>query len=263
MAIFQRYTIFLGILAISAFLPICAQTYNYEAEMEKFINANEANSWVIVTPSSKPYPSYPQGLIRNNGPVVFHDGQAPTQPEGEWLALIEQDGQWRLEPTLLHINRTYDSLTDAAGETTGIVIESSEHPDAIAFLQHPQIKPGLLETPEKAMWAAQQDGEAQSPLFRFEFLNYAYQLNTSAIDAEFQRITYTFNDGLQASELSVGPVSSIRNIWIGDLDRDAIADILIWTDDGYNVSPACVFLSSNAKQNELVERAGCHITSGC
>jgi hypothetical protein len=195
-------------------------------------------------------------------PGEYHDGEAPKVPGIGWFALQIQDGRWQLVPTELKSERVKDLLLDEGEQKTGVKI-SSLHQDAIAFLRMPALKPGLVNAVKNMPFkkdAPLHIAPKQKPV-RIYFNRQPY-----VIEASSSYVTIT--NGEQSTvleQLDYGEDSELNRfhlVWAGDLDQDGKLD-LITSHTAYSAGALCVYLSSQASKNNVLEQVDCHSGAGC
>lgn len=231
--------------------------------------------FVIVQPNEQLFP----GGGRASTP--YHADEAPGRGQKDWLALIQKDGHWYLETTLLEVKRAQDPVLDIdGGPDTGLVISSRKYPEALALMKHPALKSGRLNTPDQPIHQFMELTRPQRLLHNFELNDQVYWLELLASDYGehgdaykpdqlFMHLTKPEKPALDMSDLAVNENwelnAKIEAVWTGDLDNDGRADLIVWK-SGYNFSGLCLYLSSISApgtNGELPEPTGCQIGVGC
>lgn len=199
----------------------------------------------------------------------FHGDEVAPGAAGEWFALaLEETGGASLERVRVTISTEHDAILDDDDEETGKRVETSNGRDAAVLIR------GLASLREGPV-----DTVAANLTLRpgVEHRLGAYTLNltcTASTAAEYRcplavredkdrQTIATYAAWSRENELTFGSEHEPVVLWAGDLDRDGRLDLLVDTSDHYNVSEVALYLSSIARNGELVRRAANFRTTGC
>lgn len=183
----------------------------------------------------------------------------------QWLALVQNDSTFELQPAQLEITPFYDPVNDKGRQVRSGREVRGEHQHTLLFITGmDKLKLGIVDT-----------------------VGYPSQviLPNTSVDLQYKGKTYTLtasgdsvqNESSESYSLKnySWSVSSIRNgkkitqqlasdedfesaiyvlLWAGDLDRDGIPDLLADLSNHYNTSQVALFLSSRADKGKLYKR---------
>lgn len=219
-------------------------------------------------------------------PGEFH-GDEPVARHGEhWLALRRNDQEAALVAARLTVTPVFDAVLDAPGDSSGRAVASDAGDEqVITFLRGPGLRSGPVLAAEVEEMAAV---VGDAPAWHLHLGGHAYRIATrcrvagagrdadsAAPDAIQCEVTLHHADGRQqtlvrmggyrdtASILRPGDDATPALLFAGDLDRDGRLDLVFDTTDHYNVSRPTLFLSSAARDGELVGAAAQYQSVGC
>jgi hypothetical protein len=197
----------------------------------------------------------------------FHGDEVPAKSSGEqWLGLFSTPNGFELLPTKITVNYVHDSIMDR-DETikTGKEVMTDKKLQPIFLIKGSiPLKPGLVKT----VFAGKTTFSPNSLPLSFYLEDESgdtYRISIakrSDRETKYHAILVWLNDISQ----EISPCcadNSTELLWAGDLDRDGKLDLLINISNHYNVSIPTLFLSSPAKQNNLVEPVAQFVTTGC
>lgn len=216
-------------------------------------------------------------------PGQFH-GDEPVARDGEtWLALRASADAASLSSTRLRVQAVEDPLVDEAGQTSGRRVSSALEPDpdaegaqVVAYLRGSGLAAGKVTTariPERGY-----DGTL--PTYRIEFAGRDYRIRTQCPpmrgDPPVARCAVLLADAggveqalMQADArrendiVLLGDDATPKLLFAGDLDRDGKLDLIFDITDHYNVSRPTLFLSSRARDGELLHAVSTFESVGC
>jgi len=195
---------------------------------------------------------------------AFHGSEVPARDGDEWLGLFCNQDSCTVAPTRVRVERFRD-MSDGENETTGRSVSIDGLPDELVCLLKnvPGIEAGSVPTvPDRDIV---DDRDKATVVYN----GVTYHLRRSlpepnALDdparlllrgegkVQTIAVEYKLDDG--------GPVWTVQ--WAGDLDRDGRLDLIV-SCDGYNFSALELFLSSKAREGELVRAVATIHHVGC
>lgn len=216
-------------------------------------------------------------------PGQFH-GDEPVARDGEtWLALRASADAASLSSTRLRVQAVEDPLLDEAGQTSGRRVSSALEPDpdaegaqVVAYLRGSGLAAGKVipaRIPERS-----QDGAL--PSYRIEFAGRDYRIRTQCppmrgdppvarcavllADAAGVEQALMQADARRESDIVLlGDDATPKLLFAGDLDRDGRLDLIFDVSDHYNVTRPTLFLSSQARDGELLHAVSTYESVGC
>lgn len=214
-------------------------------------------------------------------PGQFH-GDEPVARDGEpWLALRASGDAASLTPTRIRVQAVEDPIMDEPGQATGRRVSSALEPDpdaegaqVVTYLRGKGLAAGVV-TPARI----QEDGASGLPDYRFEHAGQAYRIGTKCGPQPEQQalacaVLLIAPDGAEQvlmrapgqreeGRVMLGDDASPKLLFAGDLDRDGRPDLIFDVTDHYNVSRPTLFLSSRARDGELLHAASTYESVGC
>ena len=202
---------------------------------------------------------------------TFHGDEVSAKSGEVWLGLYSTPEGYSLIPSRLTVETIYDPVVDSPGEKTGkvVTVDEEAHPlfliKGLETYQSESIKTVSTEqeilSPGKSLdlrLGNQNEhhltayGEGNIGPNGFTSLdNYSLELSKGQLSQEL--LTYDSTNG------------AIPNLlWVGDLDGDNQLDLLINATPHYAIySAPMLFLSSMAKDGNLVQKVAIFIATGC
>ncbi len=202
---------------------------------------------------------------------VFHGDEVSAESGEVWLGLYLTPDGYTLIPSRIAVETVYDPFVDNAGEKTGkmVSVEGQIRPlFLIKGLEAPQtgsiktlsaegtiLGPGKslnlrLDVRNESHLTAYGEGDVGPNGFT-SLENYSLELSKGHISQE-----------LFAYSSTNGAIPTL--LWAGDLDGDNLLDLVINATPHYTVSSApMLFLSSMAKDGNLVQKVAIFIAAGC
>ena len=199
------------------------------------------------------------------GMVSYFLGNGPWASwSGQWLALLERDGGFELREVSVTSSRDEKPI---CGDI-GFKVDASPAPGALLLRGFPGIKAGPVVTgfhgtkflhPGEWLsgslgghdhWALVAFGTVRPPLHDVQYTDYEIWMTGAGRQATVFSLERLDGDGLP------------EILWVGDLDRDLVADIVADLRTHYNVHHYVLFLSSLAQTGLVVEAASLYF-GGC
>lgn len=207
---------------------------------------------------------------------TFHGDEVRAVTGERWLSLTKVGDAFRLEPVTLQIDRVHDEIVDESEkERSGKAVSIRPELEGVALVRGAGLVGGPVVTAGEGMSL---EPFTEKPL---------------ALDAAHYKIAFRCEpappiDGQKQErcELSISSEGTTQNLaafrayeeqgqrefaaehppnvlWAGDLDHDGRLDLLIDTSDHYNVAVISLFLSSRAREGELVGNPVHFSATGC
>ena len=202
---------------------------------------------------------------------AFHGDEVSAKSGEIWLGLYSTPDGYTLTPSRITVETVYDPFVDNAGEKTGkaVSVEGQTRPlFLIKGLDVPKRKyvttlsaEGAILNPGKSLDLRLEGknenhltayGEGDIGPNRFTPLkNYSLELYKGQLSQELVAYSSTY-----------GAIPTL--LWAGDLDGDNQLDLVINATPHYTVySAPMLFLSSMAKDGNLVQRVAIFVATGC
>lgn len=217
-------------------------------------------------------------------PTLYHGEEIDAKTGETWWGLYQDGEGFTLRPTVIKVDRVYDPMGDEDGEATGKKVTAAgieqpmllihglpdpkEGPVKSSFSGSRFVFPGDYED-LPCDWRSDQDDQNSGDDYHLSALgtgldgkywpvitdyNLMLYRNTSNGGGETQRLTFT-----ERCDMDGRPVM----LWAGDLDGDGKLDLLMDLTDHYNITALTLFLSTSAKEGEIVGKAAELVTYGC
>ena len=202
---------------------------------------------------------------------VFHGDEVSAESGEVWLGLYSTPDGYALITSRITVETVYDPLVDNPGEKTGKVVSVAEQTRPLFLIKGLEVPKtesiNTLSTEQTVLNPGKSlnlrlDGENEYHLMAYgegdigpngftSLENYSIELSKGQSSQEL--LTYDSTNGAIPTLL-----------WAGDLDGDNQLDLLINATPHYTVYSAPVlFLSSMAKDGNLVQRVAIFIATGC
>ena len=223
-----------------------------------------AVAWAVSVSGNSQTPTRVPVVIIEVG--IFHGEDIPELPQTQFTGLFRQGDSYVLAMATVSVAPAVDELVDKPGEMTGKEIKIAGPGEAIfAISGNPMANMGSVRTA-----SAGQALDLLRSAHTWEFLGQNYKLGTVNAGAEesgFKGAQLQFSSGSVNQVLfelpEGGDDPGWTLMWAGDLDGDGKLDLYMDVSDHYNVSEKRLFLSSLAKDGELVREVAVLRTVGC
>lgn len=210
-------------------------------------------------------------------PGDYHGDEIAAEDGTTWFALVQDDhGGARLEPRRVSIESVNDPVLDAEDGATGKRVGAGQD-DVLFYVRD---LPGVASGPVATAYAGRGDPLSLAGLDRgfllFDRDAGRLRLDCTGTDDTRDCVLVLSHDGRQQalghwsadaaagdSQITLGSDAWPHLRWAGDIDRDGRLDLLIDMTDHYNVSAPTLFLSTQAKDGELVGAAAELRSVGC
>jgi hypothetical protein len=214
-------------------------------------------------------------------PGTYHSHEVDPAQQGTWFGLVEVSDGLELRQVEVRISKAFDGIRDSSKSDSstwsGRKVSTTKEESLVLLIRGlPDLKAGPVKTwfcgrtevlPELSLRIGQ-FGRTYRVLLsaKGDIRNPSSQL--SGIDNYTLRLNVYKEGEWKSQDLVAGrymsPVEdSIALLWAGDLDNDGKPDFLIDTGGHYNVTEYKLYLSSCAKEGELVSCVACFRRVGC
>jgi len=205
-------------------------------------------------------------------PGKYHKEEIPDKiTTQDWFGIFKENGNYMVEKTTINILSVHDAIVDNEGEKTGKKIISNNNKECyllmnnISYLTEIKIdtiltKPTIIH-PEKPFsyqtnnieYTLSATADEYNPLnkdnlfFNPKNYNLFLEKNTNGvITKQLLLFENRFDDQIT------------KILFIGDIDGDTIPDLLIDSANHYNASVPTLYLSKEAKTNEILKIVSLH-----
>ncbi len=211
-------------------------------------------------------------------PGEWHGQTITAQPGDDWWGIFPEGDGVTLQRAPVTITSVHDPMMDREGETTGKKVTIGQESTPLLLihgLKEPAEGPILSATLEPPDWPSEQSTRLRQNAFLFPGQTHRLTLPTDKIrltavgtaheDPEFH---YVYLDNYQIKMYRgeeketisqalttiprMGDLGEPYLIWAGDIDRDGKIDLIYDLTDHYIKTHLALFLSSAAKEGELV-----------
>lgn len=210
-------------------------------------------------------------------PGSYHGEEIPNEINTQdWFGIFNKNEQYTVEKTAVHISSIHDAIVDDKGEKTGKKIVATNTKKCYLLMNNLSnlttrnidtvLTKSIVIHPEKPFYF--QLNNIDYTLFS-EAKNYS-PLNTE--EAIFMVNDYklylekTFN-GIKTKQLLLFEQSFddtvVQILFIGDIDGDLIPDLLIDSSNHYNKTTPTLYLSKEAKKEDILKVVSLHTSVGC
>lgn len=217
-------------------------------------------------------------------PGQFH-GDEPVARDGEtWLALRASADSASLTSTRLRVQATEDPILDEPGQTSGRRVSSALEPDpdaegaqVVAYLRGSGLAAGAVR-PARILERSQ---DGASPSYRIDLAGQDHRIRTQCrpkrgsqayardctvvliASGGAEQVLMRVDGRREGDVTLLGDDASPGLLFAGDLDRDGRLDLIFDVSNHYNVSRPTLFLSSQARDGELLHAASSYESVGC
>lgn len=200
----------------------------------------------------------------------FHDGESLARDGEHWLALQATPAHAALVDTRVRVKRVHDDVVDDDGTDTGIEVATALA-DTGLLLRGPGLRAGPVAA---VALPASPTPLAKAPVaLRLRATPYRLVLQCGKTgercdvvldDGHRRQVLLTLPAGrYDDGSLMLGDDASPALLFAGDLDRDGRLDLILDATDHYNVGQPTLYLSSHARDGELVRAVAVHTSVGC
>lgn len=190
----------------------------------------------------------------------WHSDEVRARSGEQWLALSES----KLAPVKIQVELVHDGIVDLPGEKSGRRVTVNGAEDYMVLLKG--LAPREVESANRIELLAAASGsgaKAQFLLSRDALTIETRKLVSAMSESEEPVFEIVVSGGGLSQVLGKTTVEEINVIWSGDLDADGKLDLVLDTSDHYNVFAPSLFLSTEARNGQIVGEAASFVTSGC
>lgn len=212
----------------------------------------------------------------------LHHGDEVTAESGpDWWGIFPEGDGFTLQQAPVTITIEHDAIVDEEGQATGKLVKVPQEAVPVLLVRGVKgLKEGRLAPlyhqprntylfPSETLWLLIKDGEHKLALSLVALGNteengitpepfvstYTLKLYAGSHPVTSSQVLYTAEKVYEEARPTV--------VWAGDIDRDGRVDLLLDTTYHYNVSRLVLYLSSAAKEGELVGKVAEWKTTGC
>ena len=209
----------------------------------------------------------------------LHGDEVDATAGADWWGVYQADSGFELRNVTVGIERVHDPIVNLDGEATGkrISVDTQDNP---LFLVRglPNAQEGPLKSaasegeflyPGQMAWLDLEPGQTPSGKHALAALGTAEEASYGVSINNYRLMLYENPWGQDAVRQELAQVDGINLdgyptlIWAGDLDRDGRLDFYMDLTNHYNVRALTLFLSSAAKEGELVGLVAELVLMGC
>ncbi|HVR38757.1 MAG TPA: hypothetical protein VMU84_06650 [Thermoanaerobaculia bacterium] len=205
-------------------------------------------------------------------PGSFHGDEIRYKSGEAWLALH----RGMLQPVRITIEREFDPILDDEGEKTGKRVDVIGAPDALFLVRGTRLHPGPVTaaSPQSAELTLGQittftfANTKSTMQFRCSraanpegYIPCALVLTSNGVEQKLATFDAIVDE--QTHKLLPAGAAVPEVVWAGDLDRDGRLDFVVNVSPHYNVWSPALFLSSAAREGEIVAKVAMFTVSGC
>jgi hypothetical protein len=206
---------------------------------------------------------------------TFHEGEVRQRSADDWLALVDSKGGWMLQPARVEIAIDHDPIVDEDGEKSGRTVTAIAVDDPLLLVRGERVSPGQVTAARPDAADLSLDGTS---VLTFGGTRYALRFRCGDEEDEFgftecalllvangyaQPIATFAAQAWEEGKLAFAGDVRPSVLWAGDLDRDGRLDLLLDASWHYNVFAPTLYLSSAAKEGQLVAKVATFRSAGC
>lgn len=202
---------------------------------------------------------------------AFHGNEVSAESGEVWLGLYSTPDGHALIPSRITVETVYDPFVDSAGEQTGKVVSVEEQTPPLFLIKGLNISEGEFIKTLSAEQTILSPGKSLNLKLDDESESYVTVYGEGEVGpngfTSLENYSLELSDGQLSQELLAysstnGAIPTL--LWAGDLDGDNKLDLVINATPHYTISSAPIlFLSSMAKDGNLVQKVAIFIATGC
>ncbi|MBD3638595.1 MAG: hypothetical protein HUJ25_14675 [Crocinitomicaceae bacterium] len=268
-----------GLLLSAVLLGSCSSNESSDAEDQTTLESNATDSLETDTLSVTDIVDAPNDERVSTGTVILTTGEfhgdevMEDAEEREWWGVFRSDSVTYLSKTFITCERVNDPILDEGNEQTGWAVSTNNEDETVVLINGQDIlSEGEIEEVKLESSYLNIDDELE-----FVYKNNRYKVYTEGREEkltdnyseirDFKVFVEAKIDGeLRSTKvMDVEYLESLTPIllFVGDIDRDGIADLLINASYHYNVYLPTLYLSGEAEGDELLKFTAEHHTVGC
>lgn len=237
------------------------------------------NASTLALVASAPF-SNAEDMVQILNTGLWHGNEVTVDAGADWWGIFPEGDGFTLQAAPVTITVEHDAIVDAEGEATGKRVSVPQEAEPVLLVRGiAGLKEGRLNTPQAAPWKTfvypgqsieLKLSEGVQP--EYVALQVLGGVKTGGSINDLLLNDYTFNifqhsgRALKTQTIAAIPGSTDgrpKFVWAGDIDRDGKVDVLLNITNHYVVSHLVLFLSSAAKEGELVGKVAEWRTTGC
>lgn len=224
---------------------------------------NELQHYAVDTTGLTPEPKADFKILIEGR---FHKQEVWEGAENkQWMGLVFEDSTFQLRPTSMQVKPFFDPVNDRGRKVMSGREVVGEFPNTLLLITGiGQLKSGLVDTvsypnqvilPNTAInlkykgktytLEASGDSIKDESSESYSIRNYSWKISGTKHGRKISQVLAT-DEGFESAIYEL--------LWIGDLDRDGIPDLLADLSNHYNASKVTLFLSSKADKGKLYKK---------
>lgn len=188
----------------------------------------------------------------------YHGEEMPYRNGEEFLALT---GECVLVPARIQVHREHDPIVDNEGEITGRHVALPGFEEYTFLVRGKRLHPGKV-TAASPDYVELQPGTAKSAIRLATSTSHVYYRCNAAECALVLETNGVTQDLVTIEKEMLTEVGHVVN-FAGDLDRDGRLDLIVNASTHWNETRPALFLSTSAKEGQLVARVAELPMTGC
>lgn len=271
----RKYLLFITVIVLA--FAACHGPEKSKSPVKKAVKKSTAQKQVPFTlhdpsnfPADTAYPAY----ILTTGAISHNEEVDPKYASHKWIGVFKVDSGYVVKATEVSIIKAHDSIMDEdKSAKTGWEVTSSVKDSTVLLISGiDYVKPAAVPT-IKLKTQTITPGKSES--FVCNGINYTLHATgkTIVLNGNPDNVA-NYKLYLKASINGVGYNQEIVSIssfddamvtvlFVGDIDGDGRADLILDTTNHYNIERPTLYLSKPAKGKHLVEVVGMHTYTGC
>lgn len=212
---------------------------------------------------------------------LWHGDEVTAESGPDWWGIFPEGDGFTLQSAPVTITFAHDEVFGEVDQATGKLVKVPQEAEPVLLVRGIKaLKEGRLAPlyhqpqnkylfPSETLWLHIKDGESKSGLSVVALgtteengntpepfvNNYKLKLYSGSRPVTKSQVLYEAERVYEDARPTI--------VWAGDIDRDGKVDLLLNLSDHYNVSHLALFLTSAAKEGELVGKVAEWRTTGC
>ena len=212
---------------------------------------------------------------------LWHGDEITAESGPAWWGIFPEGDGFTLQSAPVTITIEHDAVVDEEGQATGKMVKVPQEAEPVLLVRGlPNAREGRLDTvpiekgdnfllPSQSLRLSMGKEKRKSDV-QLLAVGKAVEMNhaAAALIHDYRFLLYSGDEpNVHIQELArVEPFAmdgTPRIVWAGDIDRDGKIDLLLDTTYHYNLTRLVLYLSSAAKEGEIVGKVAEWKTMGC